>query len=50
MAGMRNVRQFKCYICGRNFSSVQDLVKHDLKLDYRQERLQKLKAKRTENR
>jgi len=29
-------RTFKCYVCGRQFSSIQDLIKHDLKIDYRQ--------------
>lgn len=31
-------RTFKCYLCGKQFNSVQDLIKHDLKLDYRQKK------------
>lgn len=30
------MRTFKCYLCGKQFNSIQDLIKHDLKLDYRQ--------------
>jgi hypothetical protein len=31
-------RTFKCYMCGKQFGSIQDLIKHDLKLDYRQKK------------
>lgn len=38
MAENTTKRQYKCYVCGKQFNSITELAKHDLKLDYRQKK------------
>lgn len=35
MAENKNARQFKCYVCGRKFNSLPELIRHDLRLEKR---------------
>ncbi len=28
----KSARKFKCYVCGKEFNTLSDLVRHDLKL------------------
>ncbi len=28
----KSARKFKCYVCGKEFDTLSDLVRHDLKL------------------
>ncbi len=39
MAETKTARQYKCYICGKKFDTIMELARHDLKLDYRKNRM-----------
>jgi hypothetical protein len=39
MAETKATRQYKCYVCGKKFNSITELARHDLKLDYRKNRM-----------